>query len=408
MEHGDAEAAFRKARDQYDKAEVWRQQEVRRHREKHAAAVAEAAAAAQRHNDALDDLHRRVSTREKAAVETFLGKVLSGTPRPSIFPDEHQIAFDPQSEQAVVELELPSPACIPSAKQAKYVQTRNEMLETARPLREQQELYRNIVAQVCLLTIRVVLNADPNIDTVSLNGRVRHVNPATGHEERPHVISIVVDRSEFSALILDKVDPSRCLKYLNALISPNPFELDAVKPLVEFERSRLNFVDGLGVVSYLDSRPDLMDMSPTEFEHLIAELFAADPTVDSIESLVTSQSNDGGVDGVIYTKQPLGRSMTVVQVKQYARSRNLGPTHVRELIGSIHEVKASNGLLVTTSDFTAIATRNAREFGRIQLINGNELVYLIRRHLHKEVLIGQRSHSAKPPRRASDAEVGTE
>jgi restriction system protein len=144
------------------------------------------------------------------------------------------------------------------------------------------------------------------------------------------------------------------------------------------------------MISHLDARPDLMALSPTEFEHLIRELFDADPTIESVESLVTRPSNDGGIDGVIYVKQPLGRSMTAVQVKQYARSRALGPAHVRELIGAMHESKAGNGLLVTTSSFTRIATLNAQEFGRIQLIDGNNLVYLFKLHLKKDVLIGGR------------------
>jgi restriction system protein len=133
-----------------------------------------------------------------------------------------------------------------------------------------------------------------------------------------------------------------------------------------------------------------MALSPTEFEHLIRELFDADPTIESVESLVTRPSNDGGIDWVIYVKQPLGRSMTAVQVKQYARNRALGPAHVRELIGAMHESRAGNGLLVTTSSFTRIATLNAQEFGRIQLIDGNNLVHLFKQHLKKDVLIGDR------------------
>lgn len=107
-------------------------------------------------------------------------------------------------------------------------------------------------------------------------------------------------------------------------MSPHPFDLVPVEPLVDFDKSRLAFVEGLNMISHLDARPDLMALSPTEFEHLIRELFDADPTIESVESLVTRPSNDGGIDGVIYVKQPLGRSMTAVQVKQYARSRALG------------------------------------------------------------------------------------
>jgi len=229
------------------------------------------------------------------------------------------------------------------------------------------------------------------MEKISLNGRVRHINPATGQEERPHILSVrEIPRDKFEVLRLDRVHPTACLKHLRVLISPHPYELVPVEPLVEFDKSRLAFVEGLGMVSSLDARPDLMAMSPTEFEYLISEILEADPSIESVESLTTRQSNDGGVDGVVYIKQPFGRSMTVVQVKQYARSRNLGPAHIRELIGAMHEAKAGNGLLVTTSDFTSIARDNAREFGRISLIDGSNLVAMIKRLLHKDVLIGEK------------------
>jgi restriction endonuclease Mrr len=56
----------------------------------------------------------------------------------------------------------------------------------------------------------------------------------------------------------------------------------------------------------------------------------------------------------------------------------------------MHEVRAGNGLLVTTSDFTATARANAAEFGRISLIDGNNLVHMIKKLLEKDVLIGDR------------------
>jgi restriction system protein len=349
--------------------------------------------AADRVNADLDDLMQRFNTREKSAVEKYYSLILSLIPRPAGFPNDAEVTFDPRNENLVVELELPPPSCVPDTKRVKYMPTRDEISRTARPPRELSQLYGKVIAQFCLLAIRALLNADDRLRQVSLNGRVRHVNRQTGHEGRPHIISVLVDRENFSTLVLDRVQPDECLKYLRALVSPHPFELVPVEPLVDFDKSRLAFVEGLDMISHLDGRPDLMTLSPNEFEHLIRELFDADPTIESVESLVTRASNDGGIDGVIYVKQPLGRSMTAVQVKQYARSRALGPAHVRELIGAMHESKAGNGLLVTTSSFTRIATLNAQEFGRIQLIDGNNLVHLFKLHLKKDVLIGDRPHT---------------
>jgi len=249
-----------------------------------------------------------------------------------------------------------------------------------------------------LLTAHTVLVADPGLERVSINGQVSHTNLATGQDERPHIISIVIDRTAFETLLLDRVQPEECLRHLGALVSPHPFELEPVRPLIEFEKSRIAFVAGRDAVSSLDSRPDLMAMSPTEFEHLVRQLLEADPSILNVESLTTRQSNDGGVDGVVYIKQALGRSMTVVQAKQYSRKQPIGPAHIRELIGAMHETKAGNGILVTTSRFTAGAITSADQFGRIQRIDGNNLVHMIKELLDKDVLIGPgRSGAAGQP-----------
>ncbi|WP_433358207.1 restriction endonuclease [Micromonospora saelicesensis] len=347
-------------------------------------------AAVERHNASLNRLWEQVIRRQKAAVETYLLSMMSIVPLPDSFPREMQIAFDPTNEHVVLEVELPRPECVPAKSAARYVLSKDEIFEVARPAKEMAALYRASVAQLSLLSLAAIFKFDPAVKQISLNGRVRHVSPATGHEERPHIVSVVVSRDQFEPIVLERVNPNECLRHLRALVSPHPFELEAVEPLVSFDRSRLAFIDGLEVVSSLDARPDLMAMSPTEFEHLIRQLLEADPSIERVESLTTRQSNDGGVDGVVYINQPFGRSMTVVQVKQYARSRTLGPDHIRELIGSMHEAKAGNGLLVTTSTFSPIARTNAADFGRISLIDGSNLVFMVKRLLGKDVLVGDR------------------
>ena len=62
----------------------------------------------------------------------------------------------------------------------------------------------------------------------------------------------------------------------------------------------------------------------------------------------------------------------------------------------MEEKRAGWGILITTSGFTGGCEQKARDHGRMELIDGNRLVWLIREYLKKEVLIG-------PPRRRGDA-----
>ncbi|WP_420813653.1 restriction endonuclease [Planosporangium thailandense] len=60
------------------------------------------------------------------------------------------------------------------------------------------------------------------------------------------------------------------------------------------------------------------------------------------------------------------------------------------------EKKVGHGILVTTSWFTAGGWQKARDHGRIELVDGQRWVHLIKEHLGKDVLIGM-----KRPRNAS-------
>jgi restriction system protein len=54
---------------------------------------------------------------------------------------------------------------------------------------------------------------------------------------------------------------------------PTAGELIAVKPILELNMIDPRFVRESDVLSTLDSRPNLMELSPSEFESLITNLF---------------------------------------------------------------------------------------------------------------------------------------
>jgi restriction system protein len=75
-----------------------------------------------------------------------------------------------------------------------------------------------------------------------------------------------------------------------------------------------------------------------------------------------------------------------VQAKRY--SKVIGVSHIRELAGAMEEKKAGWGILITTSWFTPGCWEKARQHGRMELIDGERLKFLIKEYLHKDVLIG--------------------
>jgi restriction system protein len=70
-----------------------------------------------------------------------------------------------------------------------------------------------------------------------------------------------------------------------------------------------------------------------------------------------------------------------LQAKRYAKSNPIGPGAIRDFFGSLDRHKASKGLFVTTSDFSASAKETAEHLSqRIVLVDGILLARLMIRH----------------------------
>ncbi|MEV8374739.1 restriction endonuclease [Kribbella sp. NPDC056861] len=378
-----AERSFQSATAEHTDREMRRLREVARLRRAHAEQVASGAEETRRHNRAVEALATRLRDRDKAAVEKYLRRVLQVTPLPSAFPRKVELTFSPRTEQVVVQVELPPRSIVPTVASYRYLPTKDEIRPVQRAPKETASLYRDIISQVALLFVRDLFDSDPKLATVAFNGHVHALNPGTGQKEYPCIVSLNVERADFPPNAnLRKVDPAQCVRHLNAIVSAHPYELEPIEPILDFDLSKYSFIEGFDAVSTLDSRPDLMEMSPTNFEHLVRQIFVA----QGCEGWNTEQSNDDGVDAVIARRTPLMGGLSIVQAKRW--SKVVGISHVRELAGAMEEKRAGWGILVTTSWFTAKCWDKAREHGRMELIDGDRLVYLIKEHLAKDVLIG--------------------
>jgi restriction system protein len=221
------------------------------------------------------------------------------------------------------------------------------------------------------------------IDEIAVNGYVSTRNKATGQPEEPCLISVSATRQQFESFVLTELDPAECLRHLNALVSPHPWELEGVQPIFDPDLSKYKFVDAHDVVSGLDSRSVLLDMKPLEFEHLVRQLFEA----MGMQAWNTQASRDDGIDAVATNPDPIMGGLCIVQAKRYS---GVVPVEaVRALAGTMDDKRASRGILVATSWLGKAAHDFSTRNGRIQIIEGPELVYLISQHLKKDVIIGQ-------------------
>jgi restriction system protein len=121
---------------------------------------------------------------------------------------------------------------------------------------------------------------------------------------------------------------------------------------------------------------------PDFFERLIVSLLISmgygGSAVDAGRAL--GRSGDNGVDGVI-DQDALGLDRVYIQAKRYAVGNSVGAGEIRDFFGSLNLHKATKGLFVTTSTFSASATKTAESLSnRIVLIDGDQLTRLMIRY----------------------------
>src|SRR6202041_4138142 len=198
-------------------------------------------------------------------------------------------------------------------------------------------------------------------------------DPGSGRRIRPCLITLRTTREVFSELDLPHVEPLACLKHLSAGVSKSPAELPPVRPVLEFDMVDPRFVAESDALSGLDQRPNLMDLSPTEFEALIQNLFAK----MGLEARQTRPSRDGGVDCVAWDPRPIFGGKVVIQAKRYKNP--VGVSAVRDLFGTMQNEGASKGILVTTSGYGKASFEFAQN-KPLELLSGSNLLYLLEEH----------------------------
>lgn len=314
---------------------------------------------------------------------------------PPAFPRTFRVAYTPESRQLTVEYDLPSTSVVPPEKGYKYVVGTDTIASVMRSAAEAKKLYADVVANTSLAIIHTLFSGDSRrtFDTLVFNGMVDAIDPATGVAVRPCLVTVRTTRNAFEQLALGNVDPAACLRHLGASVSKSPAELSPVRPVLEFSMVDPRFVGSTDVLGGLDTRANLMELTPAEFEALITNLFAR----MGLETRLTQASRDGGVDCVAFDPRPIFGGKVVIQAKRYKNT--VGVSAVRDLYGTMQNEGASKGILVTTSGYGQASHQFASN-KPLELIDGANLLYLLAEHAGIEARI-------VPPEDWRDPRAGT-
>lgn len=132
-------------------------------------------------------------------------------------------------------------------------------------------------------------------------------------------------------------------------------------------RKRFYAIPAPGLSSSDGMKIQVREMDPTDFEHLIAQLFRARGYHDV---RVIGQACDRGVDILVTNSQG---ERELVQCKRYRRGNNIGSAPIQRIDSYKRSRGAIRAWVVTTSDFTREGQDEARLLS-VTLVNGESLL----------------------------------
>lgn len=366
----------------WDAAEAARRQRVEEARAAYEREIDDLRARTAAQHAEVDAIKRELEQGNPATVKDYFEMVLQRSSWPDGFPQQFVLAYAPENKLLAIDYMLPDWSIVPEGKGYRYVKARDALDTIPETAVKRRALYASVVAQSALRVLHEVFEADRHghVETVALNCMVDTIDRATGTRHVPCILSVRTTAATFKGINLSAVDPTACLKGLAAAMSPSPAELAPVRPVLDLRMVDPRFITEADVLSELDQRPNLMELTPGEFESLITNLF----TKMGLEARQTQASRDGGVDCVAFDPRPIFGGKVVIQAKRYKNT--VGVSAVRDLFGTMQNEGASKGILVTTSGYGSAAFQFA-EGKPIELLSGANLLYLLAEHANMEARI---------------------
>lgn len=128
---------------------------------------------------------------------------------------------------------------------------------------------------------------------------------------------------------------------------------------------------------------EVMKLTPAEFEKLVVKLLLGMGYGSGIDNagMVTKQSNDGGIDGIIKEDQ-LGFGHIYIQAKQWGLDLTVGKPEIQKFVGALQGQQAQRGLFITTAKFSSGAKEYASNLlgVKVVLVDGSALTKLMIKH----------------------------
>lgn len=334
-------------------------------------------------NEFIEEFLAKVSKKEKEAVEDYVSIILNRINIPVDYESEYDVEYVEENKSLTVDAVFPTVDKYPKLKSVTFIKTRQEFKESFYTDAQVKKKYDEMVYNMVLAYLNYLFKINDYFDiieSITLNGIVNTVDKTTGHDISVCILSVRINKEDFSVLNLSAIDSKAWFRSSKGIAAAAISNITPVKPIQLINKEDKRFVEGYNVVDSLNEGDNLAAIEWMDFENLIREVFSEEFSGDGSEVKVTQASRDGGVDAIAFDADPIRGGKIVIQAKRYTNV--VGVSAVRDLYGTLINEGAMKGILVTTSYYG----NDAYEFAKdkpIQLIDGAGLLGLMEKHGHK-------------------------
>lgn len=216
-----------RALEKHAAAEQERLAKLAKAQERYQAECRQRDADAQARNEELTKFINDLAFDVPAAIEEYVGIVLSNSAYPDAFPVDYEHSFDLSTRELTLSVFVPEPSSLPTVKEYRYVKAKDEVASTQLSAKAQKDRYTSAVHETAVRTVHEVFEADraAKIQSIALTIGVNRVAPATGLPETVPLLQVAAGRETFNEFDLANVVAVETLKHLGAALSKNPFDL---------------------------------------------------------------------------------------------------------------------------------------------------------------------------------------
>lgn len=171
-------------------------------------------------NDGINSLKVSFETGQSEYICKYIEMVLEKSEYPQSIELDHELKYNKDSLTLKIKTFLPDMNNLNFITDVKYLKSKNEITKKYMPKKDMLLIYKSILNQLVLRTLHEIFESEyiGHIQEIEFEGVTRTTDPRIGVVKDFSIINLKVERKNFLAINLAKVDHEACLDSLGSVI----------------------------------------------------------------------------------------------------------------------------------------------------------------------------------------------